>query len=132
MSTTTRSAPDGADAIGKLNREWMEAYVRRDTAFLEKYLADDYVSTFPDGTVFDKRGEIQSLQSGAIALAEMTPTEMNVRTYGDAAVITGKSTIRANVNGEEVTGEYRFTDVWAKLHARWQAVASQVTRVVRS
>jgi len=103
-----------ADEVTRLNRRWMESYVRRDTAFLEQYLADDYVSTYPDGTVLDKRGEIESLKSGDIALTEMTPSEMNVRTYGGAAVITGRSTIKANVKGKKVSGEYRFTDVWIK------------------
>ena len=120
------------EEVTRLNRRWMEAYVRRDTAFLEQYLADDYVSTFPDGTVLDKQGEIESLKSGDIALTEMTPSEMNVRTYDGAAVITGRSTIKANVKGEKVSGEYRFTDVWIKQDNRWLAVASQVTRIAES
>ena len=120
------------EEVTRLNRRWMEAYVRRDTAFLEQYLADDYVSTFPDGTVLDKQGEIESLKSGDIALTEMTPSEMNVRTYDGAAVITGRSTIKAKVKGEKVSGEYRFTDVWIKQDNRWLAVASQVTRIAEA
>jgi len=120
------------EEVTRLNRRWMEAYVRRDTAFLEQYLADDYVSTFPDGTVLDKQGEIESLKSGDIALTEMTPSEMNVRAYDGAAVITGRSTIKANVKGEKVSGEYRFTDVWIKQDNRWLAVASQVTRIAEA
>ena len=120
------------EEVTRLNRRWMEAYVRRNTAFLEQYLAEDYVSTFPDGTVLDKQGEIESLKSGDIALTEMTPSEMNVRTYDGAAVITGRSTIKANVKGEKVSGEYRFTDVWIKQDNRWLAVASQVTRIAEA
>lgn len=115
--------------VEKLNRQWMESYVRRDTEFLERHLAPDYTSTFPDGAVLDKKSEIESLQSGAIALTAMTPTEMNVRLYGTTAVITGQSTITAKENGQEVGGEYRFIDVWAKQGNQWQAVASQVTRI---
>ena len=120
------------EEVTRLNLRWMESYVGRDTAFLEQYLADDYVSTFPDGTVLDKQGEIESLKSGDIALTEMTPSEMNVRTYDGAAVITGRSTIKANVKGEKVSGEYRFTDVWIKQDNRWLAVASQVTRIAEA
>ena len=29
----------------------MESHVKRDTAFLERHLSDDYISTFPDGSV---------------------------------------------------------------------------------
>ena len=120
------------EEVTRLNLRWMESYVGRDTAFLEQYLADDYVSTFPDGTVLDKQGEIESLKSGDIALTEMTPSEMNVRMYDGAAVITGRSTIKANVKGEKVSGEYRFTDVWIKQDNRWLAVASQVTRIAEA
>lgn len=54
-----------------------------------------------------------------------------MRAYGQAAVITGRSTIKAMVKGQEVSGEYRFTDVWVKLDDRWLAVASQVTRIAQ-
>ena len=57
--------------------------------------------------------------------------EMKVRTYGDTAVSTGRSTIKAKVNGQDASGEYRFTDVWVKRGDRWQAVASQVTRIAK-
>ena len=77
------------EEVKKLNQKWMESYVKRDTAFLERYLSDDYISTFPDGTVLDKKGEIESVKSGAVALTEMKPSEMKVRIYGQAAVITG-------------------------------------------
>jgi ketosteroid isomerase-like protein len=114
-----------------LNRQWMESYVRRDTSFLERHLSDDYVSTFPDGAVLDKKGEIAALKSGAVALTEMTPGEMKVRVYGETAVITGRSSIKANVNGQEISGEFRFTDIWVKQSNRWMAVASQVTRIAQ-
>jgi hypothetical protein len=52
------------EQVKKLNQEWMESYLKGDTAFLERYLSDDYVSTFPDGTVLDKKGEIESVKSG--------------------------------------------------------------------
>jgi Domain of unknown function (DUF4440) len=67
------------EQVKKLNQEWMESYVKGDTAFLERYLSDDYVSTFPDGTVLDKKGEIESVKSRAVALTEMKPSEMKVR-----------------------------------------------------
>ena len=60
----------------------------------------------------------------------MKPREMKVRIYGEAAVIIGRSTIRAKVKGQDVSGEDRFTDVWIKSSDRWRAVASQVTRIV--
>jgi ketosteroid isomerase-like protein len=59
----------------------------------------------------------------------MTPGEMTVRVYGNAAVITGQSSVKASVGGQDMSAELRFTDVWIKRGDRWQAVASQVTRI---
>lgn len=121
-----------AEALGALNRQWMEAYTRRDTAFLDRHMSDDYVGTFPDGTVHDKKSEIEAVASGAIEIMEMTPREMTVRVYGNAAVITGQSSVKARVGGQDMRAELRFTDVWIKRGDRWQAVASQVTRIGQS
>jgi ketosteroid isomerase-like protein len=128
MSTITALA----DEVANLNRLWMQAYVDRDAEFLERHLAEEYVSTFPDGAVLDKKSEIESLKSGAVAISAMQPTEMNVRIYGEVAVITGQSTIRAKVGEREESGEYRFTDIWTKRGHLWLAVASQVTRITKS
>jgi ketosteroid isomerase-like protein len=123
------SANDLMKHLEALNRRWMESYVNRDVAFLEQHLADEYVSTFPDGAVLDKRGEIEALSSGAVILGVMRPNEMTVRLYGDAAVITGQSTLKARVKDRDESGEFRFTDVWVRHGERWLAVASQVTRI---
>jgi ketosteroid isomerase-like protein len=69
------------------------------------------------------------LRSGAVTLTEMRASEMRVRVYGDAAVITGQSTIKATVQGRDENGRFRFTDIWVKHGERWLAVASQVTRI---
>ncbi len=120
------------EVLKRLNRAWMDAYTKRDVAFLDQYMSEDYVGTFPDGTVHDKKSEIEAVRSGAVTITQMTPREMKVRVYRDAAVITGQSTIEATVKGQEMSDEFRFTDVWIKLDEHWRAVASQVTRIDRS
>jgi ketosteroid isomerase-like protein len=126
------TASELIEEVASLNRQWMESYVRGDVGFLERYLSEDYSSTFPDGSVLDKKGEIEALKSGEIALHEMTPREMKVSLYGDTAVITGQSSIRAKAGGQEISGAYRFIDIWVKRSEGWCAVASQVTRISQS
>lgn len=71
------------------------------------------------------------MKSGAVTISAMQPSERKVRIYGEAAVIVGQSTITAKVGEREETGEFRFTDVWARRGNSWQAVASQVTRITK-
>ena len=117
------------EELTKLNQQWTDAYASGDAEFLERILSDDYVDTFPDGTVLDKKSEIEAVKSGAVAFTE-TPAELSVRVYGDAAVIAGRSTIDARLKGQNVSGEFRFTHTWIKRGDGWQVVASQVTRIV--
>ena len=117
------------DVLSELNRRWMQAYVSRDVAFLRDHMAEGYVGTFPDGSVHSKQGEIEALTTGRIAIEEMTPEEMRVQLYDATAVLTGRSRIRASVDGSRVAGILRFTDVWVRTAQGWRAVASHVTQL---
>lgn len=112
-----------------LNRRWMQAYVRQDLAFLREYVGEGYVGTFPDGSVHSKQGEIEAIGSGRVAIDEMVPEEMRVQLYGDTAVLTGRSRVRAHVAGTPLQGSLRFTDVWVCTAKGWRAAASHVTQV---
>jgi hypothetical protein len=47
------------EEVRRWNEQWMESHVNLDFAFLHRHLSDEYVSTFPDGMVLDKKGEIE-------------------------------------------------------------------------
>jgi hypothetical protein len=54
----------------------------------------------------------------------------------DSAFITGRSSIKDGKYKEptmakaiDISGEYRFLDVYARRNGRWQVVASQATKV---
>ncbi len=120
-----------AEAIETLQRQWVDAYTKRDTVFLNLCMSEDYVGIYPDGTVHDKKSEIEGVTSGAITITAMEPKEMTVRMYGDAAVTSGQSSVKARVGGQDISADLRFTSVWAKRGNQWQAVAHQVTRIER-
>ena len=120
-----------AEAIGTLQQQWMDAYTKRDTVFLNLCMSEDYVGIYPDGTVHNKKSEIQGVTSGAITVTSMEPKGMTVRLYGDAAIASGQSSVKVRVNSQDISADLRFTSVWAKSGNQWQAVAHQVTRIER-
>jgi len=107
----------------------MRAYTAHDTDFLDLHMSEDYVGTFPDETVHDKKSEIAAVASGTVTITEMEPREMTVRVYGNAAVVTGRSSVVARIDTQQMNADLRFTDLWIKQDERWRAVASQVTRI---
>lgn len=51
-----------------LNKQWMSAYINHDIEFLNSHMLDSYVGTFPDGSIHNKQGEIESVKSGLVTI----------------------------------------------------------------
>ena len=54
--------------------------------------------------------------------------DLSVRAFGDAAVVTGRTTVTAG-GANASTVMLRFTDVFIRRDGRWQVVASHATRL---
>jgi ketosteroid isomerase-like protein len=123
--------------LRKLEADWSAAAKAKDVEAVKRILADDIVLTYPDGSTGTKADEVQLVETGAINADswDMADTKVTVLD-ADAAFITGRATVK---NGKlkdpktkqtiDISGEYRFLDVFAKRNGRWQAVASHVTKI---
>ncbi len=115
----------------KLEKEWADALVKHDLAFLDTILADDYMSTDSEGTVGNKAQEIATLKSGDYVLVSTVLDNIKVHVYGDAAVYFGRSTDKAQLKGKDISGQYQWTDTWVKRDGRWRCVASHGSRIAQ-
>ena len=59
-----------------------------------------------------------------------TIDDVFVRVFGDAAVVTGRTTVTVG-GASPVTVKLRFTDVFIRRSGRWLAVASQATAIAQ-
>lgn len=114
-----------------LNAAVSEMQVRKDVVAANRLLADDYVFLQADGKVSNKAQNIAVLGDPAFVCESLTTDGVEVRVYGDAAVITGRVVFRATYKGQDGSGEFLYTDVWVKRQGRWQNVVSQATRIPR-
>ena len=136
--TTASSTPSAAStavptenveqALMQVEREWVDALLKRDTAALERILADDWAGISWDGKNNNKAQAIADLQS-ALRIESINLEPMKVRVLGDTAVVTGGDTEKTQYEGKDISGRYLWTDVFVNRDGRWQAVASQSTRV---
>ena len=115
----------------KLENDWSLASMKRDAAALQPFYADEYMFTDADGVVTNKSQELKNLTSGTFRLMAYKFGDLNVRIYGDTAVVTGRNTIKGAWEDikRDISGPYRFTDVFVKRDGRWQCVASQSSRL---
>jgi len=115
----------------KLENEWADAVVKKDVAFLDRILADDYLATDPEGNGYTKAQEIASMKSEVYLVTSCVHHEMKVRVYGNAAVVTGRSTLNETYKGKDYSIQSRWTDTWVKLNGRWQCVAEHSSEIAQ-
>jgi ketosteroid isomerase-like protein len=125
-------APGSAEQeLIKRENAWSEATLKGDGAALQEIFADEYLDTDQDGVTWNKSQDVANVTSGAFKLASYKLDDLKVHVYGRAAVVTGLNTIKATFKGKDVSGAYRFTDVFVKRGGRWQCVATQGTLVAK-
>ena len=78
----------------KLENDWNDASVKRDVTLLGRLLADDYIFTDPDGVMWTKAQAQEMLKSGEDVVTSAVATDMKVRVYGNAAIVTGHNTVK--------------------------------------
>lgn len=110
-----------------MERQAKEASLHRDADFPLRTLADDYVAITPLGQVTTKQDAISARRSGQLRYESMNITDMVVRLYGDAAVVTARADVKGHQLGEDFSGLYRYTRVWVRRSGHWQAVSYQAT-----
>jgi ketosteroid isomerase-like protein len=115
--------------VTKLVQDSMEAEKRHDTTFFEKLEAPDYQFIDPGGMVHTKEESLAISKSGDLKFESNNVDEMKVRVYGHTAVVNGQSTVKGTFKDHDISGKYRWTDVYVKRDGNWQLVNSQLTMV---
>jgi ketosteroid isomerase-like protein len=125
------SALSVEQTLMQLERDWSQASLNKDIAALNRIMADDWVNIDFQGRTLTKTQTIANLKSGLPATQAAGLGEMKVRVFGDSAIVTGSDTGKSTSKGKEVVEKYLWTDVFIRRNGRWQAVASQSTKVSR-
>ena len=131
--TTKEQASDKGDTerlILRLENEGREATLKNDADANDRLLADNWVNINPDGSVTTKAKLMELLKGGSFKIMSIDNDEVIVRVYGDAAVVTGRSTTkRAGQGSEVIARQVRFTRVYAKNKGQWQVVSAHNTLI---
>jgi ketosteroid isomerase-like protein len=128
-SLLTMAQSSTAKELIELENRFNEALVRADIGVIEEIEADDLIFIDATGAVTSKAEEIHSIKSGEVKFASIKMTDTHVQDYGDVGVVTGSLAEKAQYKNSDISGMYRFTDVWAKRNGKWGHVAGQETLV---
>lgn len=115
----------------RLEDDFARAVASNDADALEGLLADDWIIVEPDGSIIDKARFLGVIRSGALSHESMESTDLRVRLYGNAAVVTALTATKGKFMGQDFAFCERATDIFVKQTDRWQCVFTQLTRFTK-
>jgi hypothetical protein len=117
------------DVLIELERKWDAAFHSQDAAFIETVLADEFIATYGDGSRGDKAKELALARIVDQQVDSSRLDDFIVKVYRDTAVVWFTQHLVGPVKGKPTEVQYQYMDVWVVREGRWQAVASQSTRL---
>lgn len=130
--TANKQAGGSEQELMRIERLMLDALLKGDASANERYLADAYVFTGPDGEVMDKTRAVADVKSGDLKFQSSKLDDMKVRMHGDTAVVTYGSTDKGTYKGKDISGRYRWTDVFVRHNGKWEIVAGQGTPIAKN
>ena len=131
---TAPAKPDTANVeqtLMQLEQDWNRALLAKDYKTVDRIMADDWTGIDFRGQPVTKAETLQELKSGDSGNQSVELGEMTVKVFGNTAVVIGSDTEKSVYHGKDSSGRYAWTDVFVKRAGRWQAVASQSTKIAK-
>jgi len=121
-----QSSTSDEQQLRRIVQDLARAWMQHDRPFIEGVLAPEWSVTQADGSILT-RAAVLGTFFDAVTFESNAIDDVSVMLFGDTAVVRGRTTASARVNGAPVSARIRFTDVFIKRDGRWQAVASHAS-----
>jgi ketosteroid isomerase-like protein len=127
---TMANSEDTHGQLMKLGDELASAEQRGDIAFLGRTLADDFLLIGPRGFMLNKEQYLVRYKSGALQPGTNERDELQLRLYGDAAIMTARETVTGSYQGQEFHNQLRGTRVFVKRNGHWLLAHTQLSPIM--
>ena len=127
MSHNGDSSTVVAKELREIEDQLAAAWVSGDRSVHERVLSDDWSVIDAQGRIRTKAEVLEEMFRPGEREITGRIDEVNVRPYGDWAIVTGKTHVAGRYEGNEIKVTLRFMDVFRRREGTWQVVASQAT-----
>ncbi len=120
------------EEVRRLERLWLDAYEQNDAVAMERIVADDFIITFPNGSMQTKpqlMAMIKAPRRPGQPRMKFHTEGVQSRAYGDTVILLGRVTTEYERDGQTVKEQSRYTDTYVRRRGRWQVVASHLSNV---
>jgi len=123
------SNTDVRSELLRVEAELCHAFEVGDAAIAKRDLDETFTLTDSHGAVTDYARNVADIEHRDPAYDVFRNHDQSVRLYGDAAIITGITSIRAHSGKDAFDGDFQYTDTWIRRGGHWRLVASHASRL---
>jgi quercetin dioxygenase-like cupin family protein len=127
-------AEDTTKTLMKLELDWAGAVERNDVEAIGRLLHPDFTFASPTGAIANRKDHLEDFRNGNARFPLVALSEVEVRVYGETAVVTSRPTISGSVkvDGKVITltcQAARWTDTLIRRDGSWTCVARQQSNI---
>ncbi len=126
---TSVGAADETAELMRLEQVWNEAHLKGDAAALEQLWSDDLEVVVPKMPVMKKADVLAFARSGRMKFESYATSNVQVRMYGDMALVTGRLKRSRTLNGQAIDDNWQFTKVYRRSNGQWRVIYFQASDV---
>lgn len=128
----TTNVTRAEEEVRALERRWLDAYERYDSAAMDAIVGEDFVITFPNGAQQNKpqlMAMIKAAPGGKAPRMRFHTEDVRSKAYGDTVILMGRVVTEYEREGQTVKEQSRYTDTYVRVNGRWRVVASHLSNV---
>ncbi|MFN2194747.1 MAG: nuclear transport factor 2 family protein [Anaerolineales bacterium] len=108
---------------------WTQAHLALDLETIARIMGPDYAQITPSGEVIGRAQALASYHSGERKWEAAASDQLDVRIYGETAVVIGRWRARGVNHGDRFDYQARFACVYVRRDGAWQIVIDQSTEI---
>ncbi len=126
-----KTANEEEKTLIAINRQFIRNFLNNDTVEHTKIIHQDFLFIGKDGKLHDRNEYMRGWAHGydKTIIPEFDLEEVQIRIFGNMAMIVAKTRDKTMKDGRWVIGETRYTDTYIKEKDRWLCVQVQLTRM---
>jgi ketosteroid isomerase-like protein len=113
----------------KVAHDWDRAMLANDADAIGRFMADDWSIVGPDGRGWEKAPFLDLVRSGTLTHDVMTSEDIDIRVYGDAAIVRAHGVSGGTMHGQPFRVEESATSVFVRQGGEWKCVLTHLAAI---
>ena len=120
---------DNRQELLRVVDEWDRAMITNDAEAIGAFMADEWTIVGPDGSIGNKADFLAFIVSEALTHDVMTSEDVQLRIYGDTALVIARGVSGGAYQGQAFREVERSSNVFVKDAGRWRCVHAHLSKL---